>query len=180
MLLVCAPFKISFSRGNWDSLIGSAGAKTPDQTASELEQQRNVLVFLFPSLEMEVRAALGFVEIPVCIVGRWRKWFRVELPGRAGPFPLPAAPARPLLAARGSPNMKHPPLSTAGTWGLPVPLPGSAVAASPAKYMEAFFRSCWYFFLAAAWHNWSWKRFFSVHYQLLEELFPFLYKAVHV
>lgn len=59
-----------FSRGNWDSLIGSAGEKTPDQTASELEQQRNVLVFLFPSLEMEVRAALGFVEIPLCIVRR--------------------------------------------------------------------------------------------------------------
>lgn len=59
-----------FSRGNWDSLIGSAGEKTPDQTASELEQQRNVLVFLFPSLEMEVRAALGFAEIPLCIVRR--------------------------------------------------------------------------------------------------------------
>lgn len=53
--------------------------KTPDQTASELEQQRNVLAFLFPSLEMEVRAALGFVEIPLCIVTRWRKWFRVQL-----------------------------------------------------------------------------------------------------
>lgn len=69
LLLVCA-FFFFFPRGNWDSLIGSAGAKTPDQTASELEQQRNVLVFLFPSLEMEVRAALGFVEIPLCIVGR--------------------------------------------------------------------------------------------------------------
>lgn len=53
--------------------------KKTDQTASELEQQRNVLVFLFPSLEMEVRAALGFVEIPLCIVTRWRKWFRVQL-----------------------------------------------------------------------------------------------------
>lgn len=28
---------------------------------------------------MEVRAALGFVEIPLCIVTRWRKWFRVQL-----------------------------------------------------------------------------------------------------
>jgi len=74
--IVCYRFLL-FSRGNWDSLIGSAGEKTPDQTASELEQQRNVLVFLFPSLAMEVRAALGFVEIPPCIVRRQRKWFKV-------------------------------------------------------------------------------------------------------
>lgn len=66
-----------FSRGNWDSLIGSAGEKNSDQTASELEQQRNVLVFLFPSLEMEDRAALGSVEIPLSIVRRQRKWFQV-------------------------------------------------------------------------------------------------------
>lgn len=69
--IVCYRFML-FSRGNWDSLIGSAGEKKnqTDQTVSELEQQRNVLVVLFPSLEMEVRAALGFVEIPLRIVRR--------------------------------------------------------------------------------------------------------------
>ena len=43
-----------------------------DQTGSELEQQRNVLVFLSPSLEVEV---LGYVEIPSCIAMGLRKWF---------------------------------------------------------------------------------------------------------
>lgn len=71
--------------------------------------------------------------------------------------------------------------STAGTWGAPcAPAPGSAVAGSLAKHTETFFLSCWCFFLAAAWHNWSREELFSVHYQLLEGLLPFLYKAVHV
>lgn len=49
--------------------------KPTDQTVSELEQQRNVLVFLSPSLEVEVRAALRYVEIPLCVVMGLRKGF---------------------------------------------------------------------------------------------------------
>lgn len=99
------------------------------------------------------------------------------MPGGAGPVSTRPAPAVP--AASCSERIPQNPLQAPGEAPC-ASAPGSAVAASPGKYMETFFHSCWCFFLAAAWHNWSGERLFSVHYQLLEELFSFLYKAVHV
>lgn len=78
--------------------------KTPDRTASELEQQRNVLVFLSPSLEVEVRAALGSVEIPLRIVGAGGSGLEFSLrvrhckAGLASAYPTRGAPG---LAAGG-------------------------------------------------------------------------------
>lgn len=159
--------------------------KTPDQTASELEQQRNVLVLLFPSLEMEVRAASGFVEIPLSIVRRQRKWFQVELlvsapqSGAGSRLPGSDCPGR---AASGHamawtlPSVPH-------SWGVspsPRPLRGAGVAQRPATCLETLFHFCWCFLLAAVWYNWNWKRLGLVRYQLLEELFPFLHKAVDI